>query len=490
MEEQPLNIQEKILGFLKNNFNLIIILIFIFGLILRLKYLTINQAVWFDEAEYLSAAKNWAFNIPYQLNFVRPPLLPFIWAIFYKIGGGEFLFRIILLFFSLAGLVLTYLIGKALFNKQVGLIALTITSFHYLNLFYTARLLSDIPSLTLMLFTIYFFWQGYVNKKGKYLYLMGLTFILSILMRFPAGILGLVLFLYLLITEGLKFLKNKKLWLSIGIFFIILTPYAIWYYKTYNKIPILGASAYYTKNILFKQSLSFMPTILMSPFHIFEILLLIGLGIILFNLVIGYDLLRKEEKLKKQLFVFLWIIITFSYFAFYAGLVEDRYFFYIFPAFFMIIGNILLKINDLLKKYYKFLGIIVIILVLCLTAYQQITYGDRLIKIKSNSYIQFRYAGEFIKQNSNPNDKVIAAGTPQLTYYSDREIIYWPDKDKFEELIKDKNIKYVILSALETTPEWTYKWPEENKNKVKVVQAYFFDQEKTKPAVIVYQFNH
>ncbi len=462
--------------------------ILIFSLILRLKYLTINQAVWFDEAVYMGAAKAWVFGIPYQLHFVRPPLLSFIWAIFYKLGAGEFLFRIIMLLFSLTGLLLTYLIGKILFNKYVGLIAAAITSFHYLNLFYTARLLTGIPSLTLWLFTIYFFWQGYIEKKENYLYLMGLTFILSVLMRFPSGILGGVLLLYLLITEGLKFLKNKKLWLSVVVFFIIFLPYAIWYYKTYNKIPILGASAFYGGEILFTKSLSFMPTILMSPLHIFEIALLIGLGIILFNLIIGYDFLRKDEKLKKQLFVFLWILIPFSYFVFYAGLVEDRYFFYIFPVFFMVIGWIMIKLNDFLKKYHKFLGVAVIILILCLTGYKQITYADQLIKVKADSYIQFRQAGEWIKANSQKGDSVVASGEPFFVYYAERKSHWFPGtEEEFLEFIKKEKPKYYILSATESSPEWTYSWSQNNPNKVIPVQAYFFDAEKTKPAVVIYQ---
>ena len=85
---------------LKDKYTIIFIVILIFGLIIRLKYLMINQAVWFDEAAYLGAAKNWVFGVPYQLHYVRPPLLPFIWAIFYKLGAGEVTFRIIMLLFS------------------------------------------------------------------------------------------------------------------------------------------------------------------------------------------------------------------------------------------------------------------------------------------------------------------------------------------------------------------------------------------------------
>jgi len=481
------NSQNKILEFVNNNFNLLVIAVLIFGFILRLKYLTINQAVWFDEAVYMSAAKNWAFNIPYQLHFVRPPLLPFIWAIFYNLGAGEFTFRIIMLLFSLVGLFLTYLIGKLLFNKYVGLIAMILTSFHYMNLFYTARLLTGIPSLTLWLLTIYFFWKGYVEKKGNYLYLMGFTFILSILMRFPAGILGLILLLFLLLTEGFKFLKNKKLWLSVGIFFVVLAPYAIWYYKNYEKIAILGAGAYYGGQIVFRKALSFIPTIL-NPAYLFITALLIGLGIILFNLVVGYDLIRKDEKLKKQLFIFLWILLTFSYFAFYAGIIEDRYFFYLFPAFFIIIGWVMVKINNILKKYYKFLGIIVIILLISFSGYKQLSHADQLIKVKSNSYIQFRQAGEWIKTNSDKDDSLVASGEPFFVYYAERKSYWYPSTEKeFLDFLQEKKPKFMILTATESSPEYTYSWPQNNPNKATPIQGYFFDTEKTQPAVVIYK---
>src|SRR3989344_1214686 len=87
----------KCLEFFDKNSNLILIGILIFALIIRLKYLTVNQAVWYDEAEYLASAKAWAFGTPYKLHFVRPVLLPFIFSIFYRIGGSELVFRTIML---------------------------------------------------------------------------------------------------------------------------------------------------------------------------------------------------------------------------------------------------------------------------------------------------------------------------------------------------------------------------------------------------------
>ena len=157
--------QDAVLSFFNKNFNLLLIGVLFFALILRLKYLTINQAVWFDEAEYLSAAKNWAFGYPpYELHYVRPAILPFIMSILYKIGASEITFRTLILIFSLIGVLFTYLVGKELFDKKVALIAAFISSSFYVYLFYTARIMTDIPSAALWMVSLWFLMNIYLFK--------------------------------------------------------------------------------------------------------------------------------------------------------------------------------------------------------------------------------------------------------------------------------------------------------------------------------------
>ena len=113
MEIDKNKLQQNILDFFDKNSNFILITVLVFALILRLKYLTINQAVWYDEAEYLGVAKNWAFNLTsYQLHYVRPPFLSLLMAAMYKIGFGELGIRIMMLIFSMIGILFTYLLGK------------------------------------------------------------------------------------------------------------------------------------------------------------------------------------------------------------------------------------------------------------------------------------------------------------------------------------------------------------------------------------------
>tara|TARA_Y100000034_G_scaffold72568_1_gene87465 strand:- start:2288 stop:3790 length:1503 start_codon:yes stop_codon:yes gene_type:complete len=490
---------QKILSFLDKNSNLILFAILILALILRLKYLTINQAVWYDEAAYLSAAKNWAFNTAYyQLHYVRPPFLPFMFSIFYKLGAGEIFFRILMIVFSMVGVFFTYLVGKDLFNKSVALIATFLMSVFYLQLFYTARLLTGMPSATFWIISIWLFWNGYVEKKSKvYLWLLGLFMVLGTLTRFPFGLLGIILLIFLLLTERLKFLNSKQLWTGVAIAIVSFIPYTLWYIKTYSKVPILGAASFYQSANHFNTYLDLIPRVLQSPIpgltplfptagQFLVLLFLIGIVFIIFNLIVGYNLLTKTEKLKKYLLTFLWIAIPFFYFAFLAGQVpEDRYLFYIYPAIFYLVGFVLILIYNKTKRYNAIISSIIILLILLSVSFTQVKYADNLIESKSLSYVQFNQAGNWIKENSAPNEKIIASGIPQLSYYAEREILSWPLEEEFNELIQEEDVKFMVLSVLEGSPQWSYGWPEVNKDKVIPIQVY--PDAQNRPIVVIYE---
>ena len=493
-------LQQKVLDFFDKNSNLLIAVILVFALILRLKYLTINQAVWYDEAEYLSVAKNWAFNLTsYQLHYVRPPFIPFIMAIMYKIGFGELGMRVLMLIFSMTGVIFTYLVGKEIFNKWVGIISSFLMSVFYVNLFYTARILTDLPSTTLWLISMWLFWKGVIRKQSKwYVWLLGPSLVAGVLIRFPLGLIIFIFLLYLIVAEGFGFLKNKNLWIGVSAAVVCFVPYSIWYYQTYSKIPILGPLGFYGAFSQLSSYIRLTPIVFQSPIpglvnissyfgHSLLLLLIIGILITLFNLIVGYDILRKDESLKKNILILLWIIIPFIFFAFLAGqIAEDRYLSYIYPATFFIISLVLVKIYNLIRKFNLIPALGVVLLILILSAVAQIGYADRIIKIKSTSYIQFREAGSWIKENSNQSDKIIAAGEPQLNYYSERNVIYWPEDYEIDEFIKNnKDVRYIVLSSLERTSEWTYSWPQENQDKVVPVKAYTDSQQK--PILIIYE---
>src|SRR5690606_7767310 len=128
-----------------------------FTIIFRLYYFIKlgNQPIWWDESDYLSLAKIWAYNLPtpeWMTHFLdmRPLLLPLLWAGMFMLGLGEgFLRFFTLLIPSIGAVLVTYLLGRDLYNKSVGLIAGLMMSAYWVWNFYTYRLLTDIPAVFL-----------------------------------------------------------------------------------------------------------------------------------------------------------------------------------------------------------------------------------------------------------------------------------------------------------------------------------------------------
>ena len=237
---------EKIITWFKNPYNLAFFLIILATIAIRLYFfiLTKNQPVWWDESEYLNMAKSWAFGNEYKFyDPVRPILFSLVSAVFFKISNTEFLPRIFMLILSIFSVVGVYFLGKELYNKKIGLLSAFFSSFFYLNLFFTYRLQVDMPSLTFFLFSVFFFYKYFKTKSKKSLYLASALIAIGTLFKQSTAFVLLGILIYLLITEKLKFLMKKEIWIAGLIFIIIQVPYIIWGYVKFGGFIFLNASA-------------------------------------------------------------------------------------------------------------------------------------------------------------------------------------------------------------------------------------------------------
>src|SRR3989338_235200 len=136
--------KDKIKSWLKDPYNLTLVGILVFAFAIRLYYfwMTKNQPLWWDEADYMAYAKNLA---GFQTSWIVTPqhnsLFPFIAALFFKIGFSDtiikFFLEIVPSFFVV---LLSYLICKNLYEDK---------------------------SLALMtgLLSVYVFFKGYERKE-------------------------------------------------------------------------------------------------------------------------------------------------------------------------------------------------------------------------------------------------------------------------------------------------------------------------------------
>ncbi len=139
-----------------------IFLIFLLSLLILLKYPVLNLPYYWDGLYYIAPTVDKIYNgeLNWDLldsNRGHPLFLPFFIAFLFKIfGTHQMVANSAILFFSLLVLYFTYLIGKELFNKSVGIISSLLLMFTPIFFSYSAMVFLDIPLIALITISLYF----------------------------------------------------------------------------------------------------------------------------------------------------------------------------------------------------------------------------------------------------------------------------------------------------------------------------------------------
>ncbi|MFH1711037.1 MAG: glycosyltransferase family 39 protein [Nanoarchaeota archaeon] len=515
MPEQEIKRDEKLKLWLKNGSNLILVVIIIFAVILRLYYfsLTAHQPLWWDESEYLSAAKNYAGIAPYELSSQRLPGYPLLVSLFFKIGiSNEVLLRFLLNFLpSLIVIFLVYLCIKEMYpDKRLALISMLLLVVLWEHLFYSNRFQTENLALLFQFLAIFVLFKVYMKKnslsfiKPKYsLAWIALFSLISVLLR-PGNMMFLPpLFLFILILNKSKVFSKKMipLWILaaalVTLFFLFLPS-----------IPKTGLFSYYHPeskfawgNLLVFKNLygsvvSFIPSI-------FYYSLLSGFLVIIYELFLYWDQVKKISvgseglETKSNIFNIFLLVFVLFYFIFILrpASYELRWFFPFLPAMLFFTSKGIVSFSDLIGQFFssKKLSLLIIIILVLLGAYTQIVHADSIIKIKLDSYSQIRDASLWMKENSNPGDVVFSRSLPQSTYYSERKVYSHStmNESQFLELVSQTHPKFMLESVLEPHPaSWGFNTPESLNSLLIPRKIFFMDVAQTEPVAVVYEFNY
>ena len=159
-----------------------------------------------------------------------------------------------------------------------------------------------------------------------------------------------------------------------------------------------------------------------------------------------------------------------------------------FPAIFLIIGIGLEKLAGYLKKYHKYLGVIVVGLLLIFGGYQMFTNANLIIKNKVGSYSDLKNVGEWLNKNSFPGEAILSGALPQMTYYSERAV--FPNAGNLTaelDLIREKNVRYVVLTNWEKDPPWAFSYFSEPNEFFNPVFQSVTDYGENKMFVVVFE---
>lgn len=502
-------IKRRIIAWFKNPYNLALFAILVFAFAVRFFYFRFvgMQPLWMDEAEYMVQAKKWAFgfNWYWQWPVRKPVLMSFLFSMFYKIGFNELSLRFLMLVFSIFGVYLTYKVATDFFNKKTGLIAAFLSSAWWVDIFFSLRFLTEIPSAVFLLASLHFFYLGYIKKQGaKFMWLFSIFFALGFLTRVATGVMIVPFVIYILLEEKWRFILNKNLWISLLFMLLVITPFFIWLFINYPQDPLGHFIGWKYGRFLVAEhgSMGFkgipayikdIPNVLQTTFFI---LFIFGLILILIDIFLGFDLIFKKDYLNIRFYLFalLWILFPLLQYGFSRGYVEQRDAITYSVFMFSFIGIAITKIYDFVKKYNKVFAVIVFTGLLVLGIYPQLNYGYELIKYKKDSYAPLRDAGLWIKQQANsPDDTIISVALPQVSYYSELSASGIPEKE--EDMIKvllDNNAKYFVDSTFEPywlVPQWSLMWGQQHPEFATAKWWWLDNPEKPSAFVIVYEIN-
>jgi hypothetical protein len=322
-----------------------LLFIILLSLVVRLFYLSMKHPLWWDSHVYIGMGK-YIFSggrIGIWESF-RPLIHPIILGMFWKMKINPiFIGKLLDLIFSLTSIYLTYLVGKKVFNRTIGLISSLIFSLTALFIMFTGLILTEPLAITLSLLGIYYF-LDYLDCFNKWrLFFAGIFLSLAFMTKFPQGIIFGVLFLILLFRKKVWLDKIKSLTIFSFGFAIVFVPYLIFNYFRYPNMfePFISGSWIVTTSTwVYGQGVGFYLTNFFFRNLIYAF----------FFVYIYYYFKEKHWRKIKNNTIFFSAIFFLLYFTFQVPRKEVRYLVTTLPLLTTMISYVVVKIYYKLKK--------------------------------------------------------------------------------------------------------------------------------------------
>ena len=326
--------------------------------------------------------------------------------------------RMLVVFNSTGVVAVSYFLITEMFNKKLALLTSVGITFSWIFLFFSGRLLTEIPASLFLLLALLFFWKGFMKQgKTKYFVLFGVFAALSILTRMQYLMFAIPILLLAILKEKHKIFVNKKLWISVAVFALVMIP-QLYVHNAHFGNPVLDLTNYYlgiggisqtgevgvqlekTSDLfLYINNLPYIlngnyfdagnrgyQNLIRPPFHLYPLYILFIIGFVLFfiDLFLGIDKIFREEEIQKKAFIFVWIVVIFIILGYMAPQLEQRYvmptlpflfFITVYPAVF--VENFLRRKNVSEKKIFFVITIIFIALLI-----PNFLFGMALIEAK------------------------------------------------------------------------------------------------------------
>ena len=218
---------------LLTNSKFLLLTIVLFGLALRLIFFSGMGSS--DSLAYSKAANEIDKGIDPNSTLTLTTRIGLIYAttLSYNLFGiDDFSSVLFVLITSIGSIILVFYFGKLFFNEKIGLMASFLLSFFPLDVVYSTKLVSDIPSAFFMSLGVYFFLYNEKNQKLKYgigYILSGLFIGIGYMIRESVLLIGLFFLIYVLYK---KKIKKEYFLVALGFLIILAIEWMIFYNLT------------------------------------------------------------------------------------------------------------------------------------------------------------------------------------------------------------------------------------------------------------------
>ncbi|MCW1296242.1 MAG: glycosyltransferase family 39 protein [Candidatus Parvarchaeota archaeon] len=408
--------------------NKIFIFFIIISIIFRFSLINLNKGYWWDEVVYLGLAKNlyekFEFGIPPPIESFRPVFLPILIAIgnhFYEI---ETIAKIIVLSFSVLSLIAVFVLAKNFYDEETALVTSIMLGTNHLFLFYGQRIFTESIFITFYSISLFSFFIG-IEKQKKFLILSAMSAAICALTKNFGFLIPIIFIIYFFLRKKFDLLKSWQIYVSILLYFIVLTPFLYFLFLNYgNFFKFLNAQS---SNVpVMNSEVDFYFTKFFDVFGLNGIFILFG----------TFFLLRKIEH--KSLFLLLTILVPMIVFnTILSHHKEERYLIPFFPSFFLI-GASSFKF---LKKEKR-----IALSVLIFFSTLSFINGHWWILSQANAGIALKDACMFLKEIIKNNESVISESYPYVFYFSGMNAIKPPsDEHEFYKTIEERNVSVVLI---------------------------------------------
>jgi len=421
-----------------------ILLVLILAFAVRLYFINVNQAVWWDEAQYLMLAKHYVFGTPIAGWYEgRSPLFSLMLAsLFYIFGNTELPARFLMSLMSVTMVYLTYAIGKKLYGWEVGVFAAAIFAVFWEVLFTTFRILLDLPAAFFLLVSVYFFVNYVKENKPKSLFFCGIFFGVASLMRFDNGLMALPYTIILLLMKRFKSL------LILGTTTVItIIPQLFYDFVNYGSPFHSMLALLAPMNIVILSRHYPLLTYVTGLYSLF--------GLVIFPLFI-LSIVYATYRIKRvNTLILLLPAITFLLVLSVAIVEDPRFFVRIFPMIFILAGAALFKTLDkvfqLAKIDNKKIIYVIFFAVVIIAMITQLNVANLTIGAKANSYVEVKEGAFWLKEHTSPDENVMSNAPPFMSYYAERQDVglLKTNESEFLESLTQNNVRYILVSGYE-----------------------------------------